>query len=72
LKCSSLLMTLIVNKIELDYSLHIICIMNNVSYHEFFLKMYIIKLARDRAKAREYFRALAVSRNLARIGKTAS
>ena len=46
--------------------------MNNVSYHEFFVKMYIIKLTRDKAKAREYFRSLAVLRNLARIGKTAS
>ena len=45
--------------------------MNNVSYHEFFVKMYIIKLARDKAKAREYFRALAVSRNLARTGRIA-
>ena len=34
--------------------------MNNVSYHEFFLKMYIIKLARDKAKAREYFRSRAI------------
>ncbi len=46
--------------------------MNNVSYHEFFLKMYIIKLARDKAAAREYFRSLALARNRSRIGKTAS
>lgn len=41
-------------------------------YHEFFIKMYIIKLARDKARAREYFRSLALARNRSRIGKTAS
>ena len=41
-------------------------------YHEFFIKMYIIKRARDKAKAKEYFRALFVSRNLAKTGKIAS
>ena len=41
-------------------------------YHEFFLKMYIIKLARDKAAAREYFRSLALSRNPARKAGTVS
>ena len=41
-------------------------------YHVFFIKMYIIKLTRDKAKAREYFRSLAVSRNLAKMSRIAS
>ena len=40
-------------------------------YHEFFIKMYIIKLARDKARAREYFRSRALARNLAKTGKIA-
>ena len=40
-------------------------------YHEFFIKMYIIKRARDKAKAKEYFRALFASRNCSKTDRIA-
>ena len=40
-------------------------------YHEFFIKMYIIKLARDKASAREYFRSRALARNRSKTDRIA-
>ena len=50
------------NKIEYNYTPIMMLIMND--YHHFFVKMYLIKMLRDRAHAKDYFRNRARQRRL--------